>query len=61
MWKDPIVEEVHRTRKAHAKQFNYDLNAICEDLKRQREVLKRQGWKFAKPPRRRAAAERLAA
>jgi hypothetical protein len=32
--KDPIVEEVRRAREAHAKQFNYDLDAIVEDLKR---------------------------
>jgi len=35
---DPIVEEVRHAREAHAKQFNYDLNAICEDLrKREKE------------------------
>lgn len=33
---DPIVEEIRRARDAHAKQFNYDLDAICDDL-RQRE------------------------
>ena len=32
--KDPIVEEVRRAREAHAKQFNYDLDAICEDLRK---------------------------
>lgn len=32
--KDPIVEEVRRAREAHAKQFNYDLDAIVDDLKR---------------------------
>ncbi len=31
--KDPIVEEVRRARDAHAKQFNYDLDAIREDLR----------------------------
>ena len=30
---DPIVEEVRRHRDAHARQFNYDLAAICADLK----------------------------
>ncbi|MFZ2658558.1 MAG: hypothetical protein WAX69_26735 [Victivallales bacterium] len=30
---DPIVEEVRRTRDAHAKRFNYDLDAICKDFK----------------------------
>ncbi len=29
---DPIVDEVRRLRDAHARQFNYDLKAICADL-----------------------------
>jgi len=37
MWQDPIVEEVRRIREEHAKKFNNDLHAICEDFrKRQR-------------------------
>jgi hypothetical protein len=32
--KNPIVEEVRRAREAHAKQFNYDLDTICEDLRK---------------------------
>ena len=55
MVKDPIVEEIHRVRDAQAKRFGYDLNRICEALERRRETLRQQGWKFAKPPRRRAA------
>lgn len=30
---DPIVEEVRRRRDEHAKSFNYDLAAICADLR----------------------------
>jgi hypothetical protein len=36
--RDPIVEEVRRARDAYAKQFNYDLDAICEDLKRREKA-----------------------
>ena len=36
--KDPIVEEVRRARETHAKQFNYDLDAICKDLKKREET-----------------------
>jgi hypothetical protein len=37
--RDPIVEEVRRARDAHAQQFNYDLDAIVEDLqKREKEL-----------------------
>ncbi len=32
--KDPIVEEIHRHRAAHAKRFNYDVQAIGEDIRR---------------------------
>ena len=30
---DPIVEEVRRIRDAHAARFNYDLDAIFQDIK----------------------------
>jgi hypothetical protein len=32
---DPIVEEVRQYREQHAAQFNYDLQAIYQDLKGQ--------------------------
>jgi hypothetical protein len=31
--KDPINEEIHKYRKEHARKFNFDLGAICEDLR----------------------------
>ena len=31
--KDPIVEEIRGFRDAHARKFNYDLDAICKDFK----------------------------
>jgi len=34
MKKDPIVEEIRRIREAHAAKYNYDLKAICADLKK---------------------------
>ncbi len=33
MWEDPIVKEIHKFREEHAKKFNYNLEAIFEDLK----------------------------
>ncbi len=30
---DPIVQEVRRARDEHARKFNYDLAAICADLR----------------------------
>ena len=34
---DPIVDEVRRVRDAHAARFNYDLDAIFQDIKQQEE------------------------
>jgi hypothetical protein len=31
---DPIVEEVRYARMVHTKKFNYDLSAICIDLRK---------------------------
>ena len=33
MKKDPIIEEIRGLRELHAAKFNYDLRAICADLK----------------------------
>lgn len=33
MKKDSIVEEIRKIRQAHAAKFNYELKAICADLK----------------------------
>lgn len=40
---DPIVEEVRRIRDAHAARFNYDLDAIFQDIKEQEKM---SGHKF---------------
>ncbi len=33
-WKDEIVEEVRKVRDEHAAKFDYDISAICEDIRR---------------------------
>ena len=49
MWEDPIVAEVRAVREAHAAKFNYDIAAICADLKR---MEKQSGRKYVSfPPR----------
>lgn len=35
MWKDPLVDEIRAHRESHAAKFNYDLAAICRDLRQQ--------------------------
>ena len=37
MLNDPIVEEVRRIRQEYAKKFNYDLDAIYRDIKKQEQ------------------------
>jgi hypothetical protein len=45
---DPIVDEVRRIRDAHAARFNYDLDAIFQDIK---ERERKSRLKFVSPPR----------
>ncbi|NJR52114.1 MAG: hypothetical protein HC780_23605 [Leptolyngbyaceae cyanobacterium CSU_1_3] len=48
---DPIVEEVRQARQQHAAKFNYDLQAIYQDLKQQEAA---SGWRIVTfPPRKR--------
>lgn len=42
MWDDEIMEELRAARDKYAAQFNYDLCAIYEDLKRQEQASSRQ-------------------
>ena len=47
---DSVVQEVREIREAYARQFGYDLKAICRDLKAQEQASGRQVVSF--PPRR---------
>jgi vacuolar-type H+-ATPase subunit E/Vma4 len=42
MWQNEVLEEIHKVREEHAKSFNYDLEAICADLRKQESDSKRQ-------------------
>lgn len=37
MWTDTIVEETRKARDEYAAKFNYDLDAMYEDLKEQEQ------------------------
>ena len=50
MERDLIVEEVRAAREAYAARFDFDLRAICRDLRRQEEAGGRNLVSF--PPRR---------
>ena len=51
MWKDEIVEEVRRNREAYAAKFNFDLQAMYEDLRKaeQKSKHKKVSFKPKKP------------
>lgn len=42
MWKDEVLEEIYRIREEHAKLFDYDLRAICDDLRKKQAANGRQ-------------------
>ena len=37
-WRDPIIEEIRRNWEKYARKFDFDLERICSDLKRQQEA-----------------------
>jgi len=47
---ESILDEIRRYRDEHAAKFNYDLEAIYQDLKRREEESKRNGWVFIPAP-----------
>jgi hypothetical protein len=47
---DPIVEEVRKAREEYARQFNYDLDAICRDLRQKQELSGAKVVSFPKRP-----------
>ena len=36
MWKDPIVDEIHRIREEWAAKFNYDAKALLDNIEQQK-------------------------
>lgn len=42
MFKDPIVDEVHRIREENCKKFNYDLREIYKDIKNKEKEHKKR-------------------
>lgn len=50
MQPDPIVEEVRAAREAYARRFDFDLRAICRDLRDQERQSDRE--LVSLPPRR---------
>ncbi|MBO0614446.1 MAG: hypothetical protein RL122_614 [Pseudomonadota bacterium] len=47
MWQDPIIKETRELRNQYAAQFNHDLDAIFEDIKKRQEKSKRKQVSFS--------------
>ncbi|NUQ40755.1 MAG: hypothetical protein HUU32_05120 [Calditrichaceae bacterium] len=50
MWRDPIIEEIHRIRQEHAAKFNFDLRAIVKYYQEQQKQSGRKVVSFSRPP-----------
>jgi hypothetical protein len=50
MWKDEIVEEIHQIREEYAKSFDYDLDAIFEDLRKKQTESGREVVNLSRKP-----------
>ncbi len=57
---DAILDEVRQARENYARQFNFDLDAICEDLRRKQQLSGVPAVSFPKKPVRRAALSETA-
>lgn len=33
MWKDLIIEEIHKYREIYLKKYKFDLHAVCQDIR----------------------------
>ena len=42
--RDPILDEIHRTRQQMAEKFSYDIAAILEDARKRQEASGRAIW-----------------
>jgi hypothetical protein len=58
MWRDEVLEEIYRIREEHAKRFNYNLKAICDNLRQKQAAsgrriisvpLKQPRQRYSKP------------
>jgi hypothetical protein len=52
MWEDPIVQEVRREREKLSAQFDFEVHAIFEDLRKRQGT---HGARFIRPKDRKSA------
>ena len=51
MFRDPIVEEVHRIRQEWAAQFGHNIEAMGAEIQRLEAESRKRGVKFLDPPK----------
>jgi hypothetical protein len=54
-WTDPIVEEIHQIRQEIAARFDYDLDAIFQDVLKRQEESRKSGRVIVSPPKKKSA------
>jgi len=57
MWNDEVLAEIRKIRDEQAKSFNYDLAAICADLRKQQAT---SGRKIISLPLKKVVIAKLA-
>ncbi len=49
MIKNEILQEIRRVREEHARECNYDVHVMFEQMRAETEQLKADGWKVVSP------------
>jgi hypothetical protein len=58
---DPIVEEIHKIREEYAEKFNYDVDAMFDDLRQKQAQSNHKIISFAKDKKKRMPNEKKVA
>ncbi len=57
MWRDQIIEEIHKVRENYARQFNFNIDEICKYFQEKQAESGREVVSF--PPRKPVQREKL--
>jgi hypothetical protein len=49
MSENEILQEIRRVREEHARECNYDVHVMFEQMRTETEQLKAEGWKVVSP------------
>lgn len=57
VWKDEIVDEIHRGREEYAARFNYDIAAMVRDIQQRQDQERLNGRVYVTLPPKRVEEE----